>query len=313
LNFYNFETQDEQLRRFGEYILKEIRIHGRGGQGVILAAELLIMAAFNEGKFGQAFPAFGGERRGAPVQAFVRIDLNPIHLRHRVNYPDLILVLDQTILGIVDVMQGLHPDGLLLVNSTIPESQMKLSNDAYVITVPAFRIAQDVIDQPIVNTAILGALSAVTDIISIDSILKAIQQRFPAKLAEMNCRVSQAAFEWIQSMEIIPRKVVGSRNPPVVTPWKTIQGLGAPGQALHFAAVVSPRSALAYPTGTWRYYRPVFNPVKCNACGICAMFCPDNCIYIENKKYFPDYEYCKGCGICAQECPSDAIELMPED
>jgi pyruvate ferredoxin oxidoreductase gamma subunit len=293
--------------------LKEIRIHGRGGQGVVLAAELLVMAAYIEKKFGQAFPAFGGERRGAPVQAFIRIDTNPIRLRHRVNNPDLIMVLDQTILGIVDVMQGLHPDGLLFVNSTIPVSQLKLSNDAYVITVPAFRIAQEIIGQPIVNTAMLGVISAVTDIISIDSILKAIQQRFPGELAEKNCRVTQAAYEWIQLMEITPIKVIGSQHPPVVTPWKTMHGLGAPGQALHFAAVVSPRSALAYSTGTWRYYRPVFNPEKCNACGICAMFCPDNCIYMENKKYFPDYEYCKGCGICVQECPANAIELMSED
>jgi pyruvate ferredoxin oxidoreductase gamma subunit len=293
--------------------LKEIRIHGRGGQGAVLAAELLIAAAFEDHLYGQAFPAFGGERRGAPVQAFIRLDARPVRLRYRVTTPDWIIVLDPTLLEIADVMQGLRPDGLVVINSERPPSSLPWTQDAWVCCVPATRIALEVLGQPLVNTAILGAFSAATGAVGLASIQKAFRHRFPAELGEKNCRAAQAAYEWYHRTGTAPLKVQKSRPAFALKPWETNGGLGAQGQPVHFAAVTGPRTALAYRTGAWRYSRPVFDLEKCTGCGFCEMYCPDTCVLVENKKYYADYEYCKGCGICARECPAEAIRMVPEE
>lgn len=293
--------------------MKEIRIHGRGGQGVVLAAELLILAAFEDHKSGQAFPAFGGERRGAPVQAFIRLDDRPIRLRYRVTTPDWIIVLDPTLLEITDVTQGLRPDGLVVINSEKPPSSLPLTQDAWVCCIPATHIALELLGQPLVNTAMLGAFSAATGAVSLVAIQTAFHRRFPSVLGEKNSRAAQAAFDWFHRIGAAPVKVTKSRPAFALAPWETSEKLGAQGQPIHFAAVTGPRTALAYPTGAWRYSRPIFDPEKCTGCGLCEMYCPDTCILVEQKKYYADYEYCKGCGICARECPADAIQMAMEE
>ncbi|OFW57530.1 MAG: hypothetical protein A2Y75_10140 [Candidatus Solincola sediminis] len=293
--------------------MKEIRIHGRGGQGAVLAAELLIVAAFEDHKYGQAFPAFGGERRGAPVQAFIRMDERPVRLRYRVAAPDWIIVLDSSLLEIADVMQGLRPDGLVVINSERPPLSLPWTQDAWVCCIPATRIALESLGQPLVNTAMLGAFSAATGAVSLGAVQTAFHRRFPGELGEKNSRAAQAAFDWFHQMGVVPVKVTKSRPAFALAPWKTSGGLGAQGQPIHFAAVTGPRTALAYHTGAWRYNRPIFDLEKCTGCGFCEMYCPDTCILMENKKYYADYEYCKGCGICARECPADAIQMVVEE
>jgi pyruvate ferredoxin oxidoreductase delta subunit len=132
-------------------------------------------------------------------------------------------------------------------------------------------------------------------------------------LGEKNSRAAQAAFDWFHRTGAAPVKVMKSRPAFALAPWKTSGKLGAQGQPIHFAAVTGPLTALAYPTGTWRYSRPIFDLEKCTGCGFCEMYCPDNCVLVENKKYYADYEYCKGCGICARECPADAIQMVMEE
>jgi pyruvate ferredoxin oxidoreductase gamma subunit len=293
--------------------VKEIRIHGRGGQGAVLAAELMIVAAYEDHKFGQAFPAFGGERRGAPVQAFIRLDDEPIRVRHRVTSPDWIIILDSTILETVDVMQGLRPDSLVVINSEVPPFSLPWTQEAWVCCIPATRIARDVFGKPLINAVMLGAFSVVTDAFSILAIQNAFRQRFPGEMGDMNSRLVQEAEEWCHRTETVPVKVAKSRPAFSLAPWETSEGLGAQGQPLHFAAATGPRTALAYRTGTWRYSKPVFDLEKCTGCGFCDMYCPDACVIVENKKYYADYEYCKGCGICAHECPADAIQMVAEE
>jgi pyruvate ferredoxin oxidoreductase gamma subunit len=297
----------------GGRLLKEIRIHGRGGQGAVLAAELLVVAAFADNKYGQAFPAFGGERRGAPVQAFIRLDTQPIRLRHRVNAPDWLLILDASLLEMADVLQGLRPDGLVLINSEKPPSALPWSTEAQVYALPATRIASEILGQPHVNPAMLGAFSAATGAVSLASVQEAFLRRFPGELGEKNSRAAQAAYEWFGQNAAAPVKVAKSKPPLGLPAWGDSPGLGAPGRPLHYAAVTGPRTALAYPTGTWRYSRPVFDLEKCTGCGFCEMYCPDTCVLVEGKKYYPDYAYCKGCGICARECPADAIQMIAEE
>lgn len=293
--------------------MKEIRIHGRGGQGAVLAAELLVLAAFQDQKYGQAFPAFGGERRGAAVQAFIRLDERPIRLRYRVTAPDWIIVLDPTLLEVADVMQGLQPQGLVLINTEQGPGSLGWTRPAQVCCIPATRIALEVLGQPLANTAMLGAFSAVTGAVSIQAIQQVFRERFRGSAADRNCLAAQAAYDWIKDNQVSPLPVQATKAVPTVQPAEHYQGLGAPGHPLHFAAATAPRSSLDYRTGTWRYNRPVFDPEKCTGCGFCEMYCPDTCIIVENKKYYADYDYCKGCGICAYECPEEAIVMVAEE
>lgn len=293
--------------------MKEIRLQGRGGQGAVLAAELMVVAAFEDGKYGQAFPAFGGERRGAPVQAFVRLDARPVRVRYRVNEPDHIIILDRTLPNMVDVLSGLKPDGLVLIDSEKSPINLLWSVDAPVYAVPATRIALDVFGQPFVNPAMLGAWAAATDEISVEAIQRAYQHRFPGSLGEKNSRVVQMGYEFIRGGATPVQVKKSDRTAGGVVKWETEEEAGAPGQPLHFASVVAARTSLAYPTGSWRYNRPVVDAETCNGCSLCEMFCPDSSLTMVNKLAIVDYEFCKGCGICAQICPRQAIQMVIEE
>jgi len=172
--------------------LKEIRIHGRGGQGSVTAAELLAVAAFEDGKYSQAFPAFGVERRGAPIMAFTRINEQFIRLRSQIYEPDYVIVQDATLIETVDVASGAKPGGKILINTEYSPDTFDLDTEAEVITIDATRIALDIIGRPIVNTILLGAFAGATGEIKVESIQNAVAERFPGKVGEKN---SQAVLE----------------------------------------------------------------------------------------------------------------------
>jgi pyruvate ferredoxin oxidoreductase gamma subunit len=176
----------------------QVRIHGRGGQGVVTAAELLSVAAFNEGRHAQAFPSFGSERTGAPVVAFCRIDDRPIRVREPILAPDALIVQDPTLLHQVDVFSGLRPDGYILLNSTRDTAALGLGDlDARVIAVPASELAREHLGRPLPNAALLGAFAAVCGLITLDSVAGAIRERFPTRLAEANIAAATAAHALI--------------------------------------------------------------------------------------------------------------------
>jgi len=163
--------------------VRELRIHGRGGQGAVIASKLLAAALFHEGRSVQSFPAFGVERRGAPVTAFLRVADGPIRLRCEVTSPDDIVVLDPTLLGAVDVTAGLKPGGLVLVNGTrLPPACPGLER-FWVVLVDASAVARrhglGSPTQPIVNTAILGAFARASGLVSLESVLAAIREEVP--------------------------------------------------------------------------------------------------------------------------------------
>ncbi len=292
--------------------MKEIRIHGRGGQGAVLAAELLVVAAFEDGRYGQAFPAFGGERRGAPVQAFVRLDERPVRVRYRVNQPDYVIVLDRTLPAMVDVLSGLKPGGLVFVDTEKSPASMAWSAEAPVYAVPATHIALEVFGQPFVNPAMLGAWAGATGEVSLGAIQRAYQHRFPGPLGEKNSRAAQMGYDFIKAGASPAQVQKSAETVGRPIPWEREEVAGVPGQPLHFASVVAARTSLAYPTGGWRYSQPQVDPNKCNGCGVCEMFCPDTSIRVINKLAVVDYEFCKGCGICAEECARGAIQMKVE-
>ncbi len=177
----------------------QIRIHGRGGQGVVTAAELLSVAAFRDGSHSQAFPSFGSERTGAPVVAFCRIDDRPIRLREPIVRPDALLIQDPTLLHQVDVFSGLEPDGLILVNTA--RSAAELGIDELVrsrpagsfCTVPATDLALAHIGKPYPNAALIGGFAALSGRISIESVCEAIRERFAGRIADANAAAAAAA------------------------------------------------------------------------------------------------------------------------
>ncbi len=177
--------------------LVEIRWHGRGGQGAVTSAELVARAAIDEGKYAQAFPSFGPERRGAPVLAFVRIsNKEPIRVRAGITEPDVVVVLDPSLLRIVDVTSGLNKKGMLIVNTKKSlqaiESEFKVKQK--LATIDATKIARELLGVPIVNTTMVGALIKATGVVKLESLIEPLQHRF-GHLAERNINAMKKAYE----------------------------------------------------------------------------------------------------------------------
>ncbi|MFP4169275.1 MAG: pyruvate ferredoxin oxidoreductase subunit gamma [Desulfonatronovibrionaceae bacterium] len=180
--------------------MQEIRIHGRGGQGGVTSAELLARGAINKGKHGQAFPSFGPERRGAPVQAFVRVSDGEIRLREKIYEPDIVMVLDPSLLEIAKVAEGLKENGLVVINS---HESAKTIKDKYdfpkVARVDATSIAIEELGVPITNTTMLGALLSASGIMKIKDMEDVVMERFGSKLGPKNFKAMHRAFEEMET------------------------------------------------------------------------------------------------------------------
>jgi pyruvate ferredoxin oxidoreductase gamma subunit len=183
----------------------QVRIHGRGGQGVVTAAELLSVAAFMEGRHAQAFPSFGSERTGAPVVAFCRIDDKEIRAREPISAPDAVIVQDPTLLHQVNLFDGLGPDAYILINTerTFQELGMgdfvKRFRPERLLTVPATELAREHLGRPIPNAVLLGGFAALSGLVSIDSVAQAIREKFSGRLADGNVAAAEAAFEFVRA------------------------------------------------------------------------------------------------------------------
>ena len=184
----------------------QIRLHGRGGQGVVSGAEMLSVAAFLEGRHAQAFPSFGSERMGAPVMAFCRIDDKEIRLREPVLEPDALIVQDPTLLHQVDLFSGLRSQGRVLINSTRSFDELGLSGLARarglaLYSLPATELALKHVGRAVPNAALLGGFAAVTGLIALASVIAAITQKFPGAIAERNVAAAKEAFDLAVGMK----------------------------------------------------------------------------------------------------------------
>jgi len=183
-------------------LLTEIRWHGRGGQGIVTISRLLAEAALTEGKHVQSFPEFGPERTGAPIKGFTRIGDEPIDIHSQVYTPDIVVVLDPTLLKNIDVTEGLVKGGKILLNTEKSPEEMKKElkiENAKVYTVNARRIALDLLGRPIYNTAMLGALIRVSNLTSLDSVKEVTRKRFKGSIAEKNVKVIERAYKEVSS------------------------------------------------------------------------------------------------------------------
>jgi pyruvate ferredoxin oxidoreductase gamma subunit len=178
----------------------QVRIHGRGGQGAVTAAEMLSVAAFDEGRHAQAFPSFGSERNGAPVVAFCRIDDRPIRSHDPVTEPDAVIVQDPTLLHQVPVFEGVGPSAYVLVNTSRSFAELGIDelvvgrDPRRLVTVPATEISREHLGRPRPNTALLGGFAALTGVVSLNAVEDAIRQRFAGEVAEQNLAVARAAY-----------------------------------------------------------------------------------------------------------------------
>jgi pyruvate ferredoxin oxidoreductase gamma subunit len=183
----------------------QVRIHGRGGQGVVTAAEMLSLAAFREGQHAQAFPSFGSERTGAPVMAFARIDHREIRLREPIVSPDAVIVQDRTLLHQVDVFQGLGVQGYVLINSSHTVDELGLAELArrlpagHFQLLPATQFAMAQLGRPLPGAAMIAGFAALTALISLDAVQAAYRERFSGKVAEANAEVARLAYEHVRA------------------------------------------------------------------------------------------------------------------
>ena len=185
----------------------QVRIHGRGGQGVVTGAEMLSIAAFLGGRHAQAFPSFGSERTGAPVVAFCRLDDKEIRLREPIMQPDALIIQDATLLHQVDVFSGLKKDGYILINTTRSFEALGLGEFSRafrperLLTVPASELAKKHVGRPVPNVPLLGAFAALGGLISLDAVQAAIRQKFSGAVAQGNIDAAREAYEIVMEQE----------------------------------------------------------------------------------------------------------------
>ena len=199
----------------------EIRIHGRGGQGVVTAAELLSVAAFDEGRYAQAFPSFGSERTGAPVVSFCRIDSRPIRAHDPILDPHAVIIIDPTLLHQVDVFSGLSAEGFVLINTARSLGELGLEalggrlHPSRIQTVPATRLARELLGRPLPNAAVLGGFAALSGVVSLTAVTAAVRARFAGNIGESNAAAAERAFASVRARlgSATPALAAGPQEP----------------------------------------------------------------------------------------------------
>jgi pyruvate ferredoxin oxidoreductase gamma subunit len=292
----------------------EVRFHGRGGQGAVMAAQTFAEAAVLEGHHAQAFPYFGAERRGAPVRAFARVDDKRITIKSQIYEPDMLVIMDESLLDIDPVADGLKSTGSVVMNTVKAPQDVDIGVVVRCATVDAIPIALETIKAPIVNTAILGSVAKICDLVTLDSIKKSINDRFGEKLGEQAARMNSLAAEMAYARTVVgickgDRAIV--RPKAWLPTWQQLPQGTALGEDTLSGVSIGPGGSLGNYTGTWRTITPKYDREKCVRCLRCWFCCPEGCIKrLEDDHVKWDYRYCKGCGICANICPADAIHMV---
>jgi pyruvate ferredoxin oxidoreductase gamma subunit len=296
-----------------------IRFHGRGGQGMKTASQVLGTALFLEGLEVQDAPRYGAERRGAPIFAYVRAAHGPIHERGVITNPDLVVVADETLVPVAaaGVMQGMSPQTVMLINSADPAEEWKtrLNLQGPVFTLPVSAGVTQRADLPYIGATCAGAAARLLGVVRRDSLERAIREEigeFGGAVVEKNLEQALAAFDALQAHAGVVREggqvAAADYRPPE---WIEVSYEPARVSAPEIRA---PASSELANTGTWRTHRPVIDYELCNRCSwVCSTLCPDSAILVEaDRTPRIDYDHCKGCMICVSVCPPHAIRAEPE-
>lgn len=290
-----------------------VRLHGRGGQGAKVASRVLGTAVFLEGYQAQDFPLYGAERRGAPITAFTRISKEPILERGVIPEPDIVIVMDETLLDdpLANPLSGLGKEGILFVNTAHSAEgiKSKYKIEAVVLTLDITKISLDMIGKPVLSALAGGVASRITGL-SKESLRSAINAELSDIITEQalidkNLEASLYCFNAITPPGIKPHRDIHREGKVISMPFEPA--------AVSSPAVADAGNTPLRKTGNWRIFKPVWDYDLCTKCMTCVMKCPDSCIKV-NEEGFPytDYENCKGCMICAGECPAKAIAAERE-
>jgi len=288
-----------------------IRLHGRGGQGIKTASQILGSGAYNAGWQAQDFPLYGAERRGAPIVAYARIDRDPILERGAVLHPDILLIGDETLLEdpIAAPLAGTDASTLVFINSTHAPQELKDHFQLAALPVQAdlTELCQQFLQHRAILSTALSAVAARLLDISLDDLEEAIhlelgEEKLSAEKLDANLKLVREIYQHIEPVTL-PEKAeepqLQATRLAELTPKSVVEG--AP--IIFDAANMGLRK-----TGNWRTQRPEIDYEVCNHCGICYLRCPEGDIRLDaDGKPVIDYDHCKGCLICAAECPKHAI------
>jgi pyruvate ferredoxin oxidoreductase gamma subunit len=293
----------------------EIRFHGRGGQGAKVASRILGRAGFLAGLYAQDFPLFGAERQGAPVVATTRLSHQPIERRGFANEPDLLVILDASLLkeSKGQVLAGVFHGTPVLINSDGAESLVETIGFP-IFFLPATTIARQIIGEPLVSAVMGGATSRFVPEITADILAQAIVTELKGlslhpDLIGKNVSAAQLAYALVPSVYLPERAMLRSARPLADEPRFPFFSPEQSGARISRAG-----NAELRPTGAWRTERPVIDQSKCKRCFLCYLYCPDGAIHLDEQNYpHINYEFCKGCLICREECPTQAISFELEE
>jgi len=296
-----------------------IRFHGRGGQGMKTASRILGTAFFMEGYEVQDAPRYGAERRGAPIFAYVRADKSPVNERGIISHPDLVVVADDTLVGMpaAGVLQGIDEHTVLLINSHDPAEtwQHRLNTPATTLILPAREDVEDRAELPFLGSCNAAAAAALTGVISKDTFTQALAEELGHlgdTIVKQNLDVALPAFDaMIQHTGLVKESGLPSATDYIKPEW-----IEMPFEAAEISApaIHAGMTSVEVRTGLWRTMRPVIEYDKCSGCWwVCSTYCPDGAINVtEEGKPDIDYDHCKGCLVCVAQCPPHAIISIPE-
>lgn len=290
-----------------------VRFHGRGGQGVKVASRVLGTAAFFEGYHAQDFPLYGAERRGAPITAFTRISHVPILERGVISEPDIVIVLDETILNdpLANPLSRLKEGGVVFINTTHSpaDAKEKYKIAEQVIALDITKISLEILGLPVLSTLAGGVASRIAGLRE-DSLKKAVEKEASEiltdkELVAKNREAALSCFYAIQPIEVKTSEAVFLGSPVANVPFEPAM-ISSP-------AINTTGNTPLRKTGNWRVFKPVWNYESCTRCMTCVARCPDGCIAVNEDGFpFTDYDNCKGCLICVEACPVGAIEKVRE-
>ncbi|MCK4968039.1 MAG: 2-oxoacid:acceptor oxidoreductase family protein [Candidatus Aenigmarchaeota archaeon] len=293
----------------------EISFYARAGQGAKSAAQFLAESAIKEGKFVQAFPNYGPARQGAPMQAFVRISRRPIKIHSAVVSPQVVVVIDPSLLDFIDVAKGLDKQGFVLVNTslTVEQIRKKISFVGKIYTFDASSIALELLKKNFANVVLLGQLVKLSKIVKLENLLLVAKKKFSHKLLDQQLITANltAIKSGYQAIINSGRGISNSQRNKKIT-FKTDK-LKNWREVLPGGLITQAGNATKYQTGNWRDQRPIVDHNKCIKCMACVNLCPEHAIHLVNGKIVIDYKHCKGCGICATTCPVKAIKMIKEN
>lgn len=290
--------------------MKELRMHGKGGQGIVVGGETLSNAFLNVGKYLAVMPSYGVERRGSDVTAFGRLSDEPVRENCMCYEPDYLVIFDPSQISKPATYKGFVPGGVIVACGTDPQEVLSMGvQPSRLVMVDGIRIAYEVTGNNLTNMVMCGAFCRAVPALPMEALLKAIEENLPKNFHRTSILGAQRGHDEAVVYEYAFSGGHQKKEPA----WnRSVLACKAPDKPKYEAPWGnSEDSVVTVPTGTWKVVRPVVDFDSCIKCGICASFCPIQCISKnEDGYYLADLDYCKGCGVCAYECPKKAIRMM---